>query len=97
MKSVLPYSLLLIAILASPLSQAADQPMISKNVHVMKNATAAQCTSSYRGTANPDVTQYNTALGQTDAVGAAVRSCSGCAIDPASHDCVCRTCFAYSN
>jgi hypothetical protein len=75
----------------------ASEPLISKNVHVVQNATSAQCPATWRGTGNPDIAERNTALGQADVVGSDVRSCTGCAIDKKSGDCVCSKCYDYSD
>ncbi len=87
-----------LTLLAAPLTCfAASEPVISYNVHVLKNAGSGQCNGSWRGRTSPDVTTHDSGLGQSNTVGAAVSSCTGCKVDPASNDCVCHACYSYSN
>lgn len=73
----------------------ADPPDITYDVPVVANATPAQCTSSWRGDASPasgiDISRF----GSDSVEGPGVVSCTGCAIDNSSGDCVCHTCYSY--
>lgn len=72
------------------------EPVINKNVHIIKNATPAQCLSSMRGKAGEAMDTTYTGVGEQDIESApGVRTCTGCAIDSASGDCVCETCYDY--
>lgn len=72
----------------------AVEPVINKNVHVLRGVTPSQCPTSWMG--NPGSADINadTSGGVSNsAVGSGVRSCTGCAFDQASGDCVCATCY----
>lgn len=75
----------------------ADPPVISHNVHVFKNATQAQCTSSWRGRASPDAMGDVSRFGQGTVESPGLKSCVGCQVDSASQDCVCRSCYEFFN
>jgi hypothetical protein len=79
----------------SPISNAVP-PVINKNVHVIQNATTAQCPTSIRGkVGEANVITYSGIGEQDDESAPGVRSCTGCAIDSQSGDCVCETCYDY--
>ena len=77
-------------------SAFADPPMITKNVPVLQNATPEQCPYEWDGRSGPADITVNSGMGQESGTTApGVRSCTGCAIDPNSNACVCRTCYQY--
>lgn len=93
MKRILFLALLLVTSLAF-----AQEPIITQNVTVLQNTTAAQCPSSWRGTTQPANQITDTAAGvETGMTGATVRSCEGCAFDDNSKSCICKTCYDYFN
>jgi hypothetical protein len=70
------------------------EPVINKNVHVMQNVTPAQCPTSWRGNASATDITNETGRGTSNyQVATGIQSCSGCAFDQASRDCVCATCY----
>ena len=76
----------------------AVEPIINNNVHVLKGVTPSQCPSSWRG--NPGTTDIQVDSGEgmsNAAVGSGVTSCTSCAFDQASGDCVCATCYSNYN
>lgn len=76
----------------------AQSTIVSHDVHVLQNATQSQC-MNYRGgyAGEADVEAFTSYGGFTGTSGAGVQTCSDCAIDPNSNDCVCRTCYSYFN
>lgn len=73
-------------------------PVINYNVHVLKNATPAQCTSSMESEIGAEITQVDSAYGNNDELTSpGVQSCTDCAIDSQSKDCVCGTCYQHFN
>lgn len=81
----------------SILADDVTPPVINYNVHVIKNTNPSQCPSSWNGSISPETitneSQYGTSYGT--AIG--VQSCTGCAFDNQSGDCVCNTCYGYYN
>jgi hypothetical protein len=72
----------------------AVEPSINNNVHVLRGVTPSQCPSSWRGNPGTADIQADTGEGMSNsAVGSGVTSCTGCAFDQASGDCVCATCY----
>jgi hypothetical protein len=71
------------------------EPVINYNVSVIKNATPAQCTASWDGdiSADQEVTTDGDGM-QTSTTSPGVMSCTGCAIEQKSGDCVCKTCYS---
>jgi hypothetical protein len=73
-------------------------PNVSKDVHVLTGATPSQCSSSWSGRGGPNTQDNVSGYGQTNSmVSTAVKSCTGCGYDANSHDCVCATCYSYTN
>ncbi|TAK73295.1 MAG: hypothetical protein EPO11_08650 [Gammaproteobacteria bacterium] len=90
--------LILQGIIFSYATAFALPPAVSENVPVLQNATPAQCPSSFRGRVGAeDVEVISRFGGDTGTSGAGVRTCTGCAIDPSSQACVCKTCYDYFN
>ncbi len=87
--------LIIIALIGFSSVFSAVEPAISYNVHVIQNASPGQCQPSMRNDTGPGDTQNNTRFGQLDTSNPGVRSCTGCAIDSQSGDCVCRTCYTH--
>lgn len=77
----------------------AQAPIISRNVHVVHNATPSQCPSTWnsKGASENVGVVYDTGGGQYNAVNPGIDSCVNCAIDSKSQDCVCGTCYSYYN
>jgi len=76
----------------------AGPPIVSFNVHVFQHASPSQCSGSWRGRVGPEDVSSYTRLGDVnDLSGPVVRSCTGCAVNSRSHDCVCRRCYDYFN
>jgi hypothetical protein len=73
---------------------AAGEPVINYNVHVGHNLP--QCNSTWEGRMGPYSEEILSGIGenavQTSPV---VRSCTGCALNNQSQDCVCKTCYDY--
>jgi hypothetical protein len=90
---------LIVGLLTANVSFAyAIQPVITNNVHVIKNTTPTHCPSSWRG--NPgsaDVTSDTGRGASNFGIGVGVQSCDSCAYDSASGDCVCGTCYGDYN
>jgi hypothetical protein len=83
-----------LSVISMAVFAGAVEPVISHNVHVVKNATPAQCNASWEGDIAPASAVDDTGAGsQTILTAPGVRSCSSCAIEQASGDCVCKTCY----
>lgn len=99
MKITRLFNILMIGYLAAGVSFAqVIEPVISKNVHVLKNVTPSQCPASWRGTADPAdvITDGSTGVSNSE-IAAGVLSCSDCSFDQSSSDCVCKTCYGDYN
>lgn len=72
-------------------------PTVSRNVHVIQNARPSQCPSSWNGSASPEIVQDLSGYGNNTGIAQGVLSCTGCAIDASSNDCVCSKCYSYFN
>lgn len=98
-KSFLAFLFFYSAFLACHLLYAQDNipPVISRDVTVIKNATPSQCTSSWNGQANPEIVVNESGYGDNSEIAQGVLSCTDCAIDSLSKDCVCKTCYSYFN
>jgi len=76
---------------------APGAPIVTRNVHVVPHATPSQCPSSVESRSSPvgqtDLSRFGS--GTVESPG--ILSCTGCAIDNASGDCVCSTCYDYFN
>lgn len=72
-------------------------PSITQNVHVLTNTTPANCPSSWNGSIAPDETTGVSGYGIESGTAVGVQSCTGCAFDNNSRDCVCKTCYGYYN
>jgi|GEM_PF-4820040 hypothetical protein len=84
----------LILIFAGIVSAQVIEPVISKNVHVLRNVTPAQCPTSWRGDASASDVENETGQGSSNyEIASGVSSCDSCAFDRASGDCVCATCY----
>jgi len=89
--------LLLILVCFSTLAFA-QEPVVSQNVTVLQNTTAAQCPSSWRGTGAPVDVTADTGVGVVNSDSdASVRSCTNCSFDTSSNSCICKTCYDYFN
>lgn len=76
----------------------AQSPLVRKDVHVLKNATDDQCQAAANGRAGPqDMVGYSGAGEFTGTTGPGVRSCTNCAVDYRTQDCVCKLCYYYFN
>lgn len=72
------------------------EPVISTNVHVVSGATPEQCPASWSGDIGEDQqVGFSGAGEETSNTSPGVRSCTGCAIDNKSGDCVCAKCYDY--
>lgn len=79
-------------------AQGGDEPLISKNVTVIPKGGSGQCTPSWKGRTYPEAETVLSGAGETQAqTGAMLRSCTDCAVDSQSGDCVCGTCYDYYN
>jgi hypothetical protein len=75
---------------------AVVSPVIQHNVSILQNATPAQCRAAQQGRAAPtDVESYSGFGEYTGLSSPGMRSCSGCAVNSQSEDCVCKTCYYY--
>lgn len=99
MKSLLTQFIFYIFLASSSLVYAIDNipPSVSQNVHVIKNATPQQCTPSWNGRAAPETVVDESGYGDNTGMAQGVLSCTGCAIDSSSNDCVCAKCYSYFN
>lgn len=100
MKSLLLFFIFYFTLLASANIYAVEYspPSITNNVHVITNTTPQQCPVSWKGSAAPETMTVATGQGLdtgVDTIG--VQSCTGCAFDSSTRDCVCRTCYQYFN
>ena len=74
------------------------EPDVERNVHILQNATPTACQAASNGSSGPqDVTSDTRYGAYNGTTGAGIRSCSDCAVDPTSGDCVCRICYYYFN
>lgn len=68
---------------------------ITHDVHVNQGG---QCPSTWRGRVGPEDTANYSSFGEYNALSApGILSCTGCARDPQSNDCICHTCYADYN
>jgi len=96
MKSILKLLIISISFIAS--ASAVAEPIVTRNVHVIRNATASQCPSSYNGRGSDEISTTVSGAGQNNNIATpGLLSCTGCAVDNTSGDCVCKTCYSYTN
>ena len=75
---------------------ASVEPVINYDVHVVQDAKPDQCPASWEGTIGEDQeVRYSGAGQETGITSPGVNSCTDCAIDKASGDCVCGTCYEH--
>jgi len=66
------------------------------NVHVIQNATPQQCTATWKGNTAPRPEVSYSRIGEVTTLSPpGDRSCTGCAIDQGSGDCVCKKCYDF--
>jgi hypothetical protein len=95
MRSLLILLILEVLLLVST-SILAQPPVVTHNVVVLQQVNASQCPASFRGRVAP-VEQQRAFLGEYSMGGPGILACTGCAMRYPSHNCVCRTCYDYSN
>ena len=78
-------------------TMAFAEPIVTNNVHVFPNATPTQCTADWNGDSQPIEDEFATGSGGGNIITPGMLSCTGCAIDTSSGDCVCKTCYDYTN
>lgn len=95
---ILSICFLCISFSAPLFAEGMSEPVISHNVPVMQNSSPSQCPTSWRGAVSPeavtDLSDYGIDTG-VEMVG--VQSCSSCAFDQTSGNCICGTCYGYYN
>lgn len=72
-------------------------PSVNRNVHVIQNTTPSGCPRSWNGEIGPEEVSEATGYGMQSGTAVGVQSCTGCAFDSKSHDCVCNRCYGYYN
>ncbi len=71
-------------------------PVIQHNVLIIHDASPNQCPSSMQGDMTAEVDNVASAFGGDDELTSpGVQSCTGCAIDQQSGNCVCSTCYKH--
>lgn len=79
-------------------SMAYAEPIVTHDVHVMNHSSPSQCPSSWNGGGSSETDISAGGRGQSNAFAStAVQSCVGCTFDSVSGDCVCKSCYAYTN
>lgn len=74
----------------------AAQPIITYNVVVKQNTDAAHCPASWGGESGNDILTEVSGQGINDGIDTAgIESCTDCAFDAKTHNCVCKTCYGY--
>lgn len=76
-------------------SQAIAEPVVSHDVTVQTNATASQCPSSWEGSSGDEVSETTSGVGQNSVASPTIRSCTNCSVQ--NGNCVCGTCYDYTN
>lgn len=95
-RSIICLILMMLSIFSIVFAQ--QGPMIQNNVHVLQNATPSTCQAAASGRAGPaDMVGYSGGGEFSGTTGPGVRSCTGCAVDNNSGDCVCKICYYYFN
>lgn len=98
MRFVITSFIALLVLTSTAFAEDVAPPAISKNVHIMRNTTPAQCPASWEGQASTEMFAEASGMGLNTGIPlVGVQSCSHCAYDSKTSDCICATCYGYFN